>query len=201
MKGKKADKFAKEKALLIHTNDLFRSKSPLKDLEEHTSINRKRKAVRIFLVHPVEVKISEEGGKKTAIHGRSINVSGAGILIDTEIDLSFWERLESNIIENPLTYMFINHDELAGDIIEGMVTRYVKKSGTKNKKLEIELGIQHKSTGIDNKINLLQFINNKIIESINKDIEHIEELIKKRKLTKQEQKIFNILLTEYSDRK
>ncbi|MCH8287133.1 hypothetical protein IIB79_11520 [candidate division KSB1 bacterium] len=82
-----------------------------------------------------------------------------------------------------------------------MVTRYVKKSGTKNKKLEIELGIQHKSGGIDNKFNLLQFINNKIIESINKDIEHIEELMKKRKLTKQEQKIYDLLLSEYSDRK
>jgi len=200
MKGKKADTFAKEKALLIHINDLFRSKSPLNDLKEHTSIESKRKAVRIFLAHPVEVIISEVGGKKTAIHGNSINISEGGILIDAEIDSSYWGKLEKNIKNHTLTYMFIKHAELAGDEIVGMVRRFVKKTKDNNKKFELELGIQHKSGSIDNKINLLDFINNKIIESINKDIEHIEELKEKRKLTKQEQIIYDLLIAEYSDR-
>lgn len=198
---KNADKYAKEKALLIHTNDLFRSQSPLNDLEEHTSFNRKRKAVRIFLAHPVEVIISEAGGKDTAIRGKSINVSEGGVLIDTDMESTYWNHLESIIKDHPITYMFINHDALAGDEIEGKVRRHLRKSENKNKKVEIELAIQHRSGSIDHKFNLLQFINNSIIESINKDIEHIEKLMEKRKLTKQEQKIYDLLLTEYSDRK
>lgn len=201
MKEKNSTQLSIEKELLIHLNELFHSRSALNDLEEHTSINRKRKAVRIYLEHPVKITITDSNGRESAIEGRSVNVCECGILVNALMETSYWEQLESQIKEASLTYEFAKHEQLSGEIIDGKVCRYSRKSGEKNKDTTIEMGIQVSSRGIKNKYNLLQYINNRIIESIDKDITHIEKIRETRKLTEEEEKIYKLLLTEYSDRK
>jgi len=203
MKENSTTRFDKEKELLIHLYELIRSKSPLDDLKEHTSLDEKRRAIRIYMEHPVKITITEPSGQIRALEGNSVNLSESGILVNIMLKISHWEQMEPQIKKAALNYRFIEPEELAGDNIKGKVRRFVKKNGTTDQKIKIELGIQiqHSSKSFDEKFNILQYINNLLVKSINNDIAHIEKIKENRKLSEDEQNIYDFLLNEYTDRR
>ncbi|MCP4727950.1 MAG: PilZ domain-containing protein [bacterium] len=188
------------KRILISLSDLIRTKDPLDDLKEHTSIDEKRRAVRVYVDYPVEIEFLDNDIKKSMYKCKSVNLSESGVLISLKIKSEVWENMKSKIEDSPIIYHFKMPDELSADHIEGKLRRFIEKKGKKNGKVELEFGIQNDTEGPVDKLNLLNYINGRLMDSVNRDIDHIEKIMKKRDLTAAEKKIYNTLVNEYSDR-
>ncbi len=188
------------KRILLSLSDLIRTRNPLDDLKEHISIDEQRRAVRIYVDYPLEIEFSGMDLLKSPHKGKSVNLSESGILINLKMKEKIWEDIMPQIENSHIVYHFKMPDELKADRIEGRVKRFIEKRGKKNGKIELEFGIQNETEGPVDKLNLLDYINGRLMDSINNDIDHIEKLMKDRELTPSEKDIYNTLLNDYSDR-
>jgi hypothetical protein len=188
------------KRILKSLSNLIRTKNPLDDLKEHISIDEKRRAVRIYIDYPIDIEFPCIDYGIGIYKGESINLSESGILFSIKIESDTWKKMKLEIEDCPLIYHFRMPNELIGDRIEGKVRRFVEKKGKENGEVELEFGVQNETEGHVDKLNLLDYINNQLMDSINKDIDYIEEIMKKRDLTPAENKIYRTLISDYSDR-
>ncbi|MFC1493299.1 hypothetical protein ACFL6O_05005 [candidate division KSB1 bacterium] len=188
------------KRILISLSELLRTTNPLDDLKEHTSIEEERKAVRIYIDHPVEIEFPDIDIEKEKYQSESVNLRESGVLIKMQIEADIWEKMKSEIENKPIVYHFKMPEELRSDHIEGKVRRFIEKKVMKDGNVELEFGIQNNTEGPADKLNLLHYINGLLMDSINKDIDHIEKIMKERDLTASEKKIYDTLINEYSNR-
>ncbi|MFC1477657.1 PilZ domain-containing protein [candidate division KSB1 bacterium] len=192
--------FTNEKKLLVHLGELVCSKHPLRDLKEHTSLLENRRAIRICVKHSVMLTISGHDIEEKSLESHTVNISESGILLNTKVHAAYWEQVEPFIKKANISYKFTELKEMSGDTITGKVTRYKVKEDSGNGEVEVELGVQHIPRDLSGIFGLLQYINNRLIDSVHKDIARLEKEKGKRDLSQDEQDIYEFLITEFTDR-
>jgi len=193
-------KIGKDKGFLVYLENLVRTKDPVSDIKEHISTDEKRQSIRIYIEHPVEILLDVPGRPENIFPGTSINISESGILIGINAPTAVWEYINSHKDHINISYRFLEPEELGKNTIDGRIIRCNKKDETEEGTVSLELCIQNVTIRPEDLINLLQYINHLVIESINKDLSHIEGIKNARGLKEIEEKIYDFLLNERTER-
>ncbi len=188
-----------EKKLLVNIYQLIHTQAPLDDLKEHVSLDEDRRAIRIYINNPVTMKLNRAINRKKCFRGKCINVSESGILVEFDFEPPVWDILKPDIDNLELSYKLDRPATVKKDLISGTIKRYVTENCRADGFRMVQLGFQSTSDRIDDKINLLQYINSLLVDAVYKDIKYIKAVMEKRELIPEEQKIFDFLKQNYSN--
>ncbi|MCP4726175.1 MAG: hypothetical protein GY863_14120 [bacterium] len=176
----------------------FHSSEKIRNQDEDESENRK--FLRVYVQLPAILEIELPGSKPETFVGQVYDVSTGGVHLNFWIKKEFMKRLDRDREKFIVRYRFISPEQIAGDFIIGKIMRHISKLDKKKKLIELRLGVENREIPEVEKRKIELFINSRVIEAIDHDLEKMDKIKLDRELTDPENTLYTNLQEEKKNR-
>ncbi len=167
-----------------------------KPIAEEEDSEENRKFLRVYIQLPAILEIELPGTRPETFVGQVFDVSSGGAQLNFWVKKDYVKKLEQEKENLTVRYRFISPEQIAGNFISGKIKRHISRLDKKKKLVELRLGVENLDVPPEEKTKIETFIDSRVIEAIDQDLEKLDRIKLDRELTESEQNIYSKLQEE-----